>query len=177
MGYCFNKGTRKGLSPHGYITTRPLTSERVLNHLLSIAQVTSQKFLGENEDLYSKCMRIPSKYRIWDSLPYTSVFINFAKKGDFCVPHLDREDIFCTIYTIGDFEGGELANLNERILFTMKNNTYVNLLSSKITHASFPIKFGQRIAFILVAKDFKTDLGPVVTTMKARNEKNEYLFF
>ena len=112
-------------------------------------------------------MSIPEKYRIWKNLPYTRVFVNFSTKGRACYLHKDNQDIFSSIYTLGYFRGGELAVVSTGQLYTMNNSSFVNILSSKHAHGSYPITEGSRKTIVLVSHwALKKDLGPVLNDFK-----------
>ena len=155
MGYCWNKGTRKNKNPLGIITSRPNTSTLVLCLLYPLAKIIAAHFCQTNHEIYDKVMQIRADYRIWSDLPFTSVFINYPKEGDGCLPHIDKQDLFCSIYTIGAFIGGQLANLKKKEVIFMKNNSFISFESAEDTHGSYPLTAGFHNYCFCVQKLFK----------------------
>ena len=145
MGYTFNK------AHGGFVTRVPNTDPTLFPLFYPAAVVLAGHWRKFGNDHFLRAMNIPDKYRIWYDLPFTRIFLNFTAVGDGCFVHIDRNDILCSFLTIGTFTGGQFAVLPERQLYTMGNFTFVNLLSSKMPHGSYPLKTGSRAGVVFVA--------------------------
>jgi len=97
--------------------------------------ILKEKYKAEHNQM----MEIPEQYRIWKNLPFTTIAINVYEIGEHILPHIDSWDIACAIWTLGNYkEGGELANLTTRELYTMKASMGTALKSREHYHASYP---------------------------------------
>jgi hypothetical protein len=166
MGYRWNK------SMGGIFTTWRTTNSKTVSILEPIAIQMSHMLKEKYPIVYTNWMH--HKFKLYDNCPWTGLAINYGFAGDATFMHTDASDEVCSIFNMGDFEGGDFIDLdNKTLILAAKNAGFC--YDSKKPHGALPVTLGLRITIVffvhtnLISENAQTQL--IYTPLKKRTEE------